>query len=106
MPIGSLVGLVQILADKGASQVGPRHVEVPVNSLHPSSLGGVPCTGMEILNVFSECSGLISRCSQGDCWLLLLPNGASEWCSLLLPSRASERCSFLERNSIEILGRI
>ena len=52
VPICGLVGFVQVLADKGASQVGPSQVEIPVNSLHPSSFSGVPSTGMEILNVF------------------------------------------------------
>ena len=59
MAISSLVRLIEILGDKGTGQIWPSHVEVSINGLHPSSLGGIPSTGMEILNVFPECSGLI-----------------------------------------------
>ena len=53
-------GIVEVFRDQGAGQIWPGCVEVTIDGFHPGSLGGVPSTGMEILNVLPEGSGLIS----------------------------------------------
>ena len=70
MAISSFMGLIKILGNKGTGQIGPSQVEVLIDSLHPSPLGGIPSTSMEILNVFPECSELIScgTVSAGRTW--------------------------------------
>ena len=58
MAVSSFMGLVEILGYKSTSQIGPSQVEVSIDSLNPRPFGGIPSTGMEILNVSPECSGL------------------------------------------------
>ena len=100
MAISSFMGLIKILGNKGTGQIGPSQVEVLIDSLHPSPLSGIPSASMEILNVFSECSGLISSgtVSAGRIrgfrgfvsWLCWRPVGLA----------------LMERNGVEIFSRV